>query len=84
MTTLSNGIKVATERSAGQTATVGVWCGAGSRNESIATSGAAFLTAHMLDRGSASLSATEVNATIENMGARGYHSHQREFTTHGI
>lgn len=84
MTTLSNGIKVATEASAGKTATVGVWCGAGSRHETLATSGAAFLTSHMLDRGSASLSASEVCANIESMGARGYHTHQREFTTHGM
>ena len=38
----------------------------------------------MLDRGSASRNAQEVSAALEDMGARLYHTHQREFTTHGI
>jgi processing peptidase subunit beta len=75
---------VATEKHGGQTATVGVWCGAGSRHENLENSGAAFLTCNMIDRGSHSLSAHEVNAQIEEIGAKGYHTHEREYTTHGI
>lgn len=83
-TTLSNGIQVATERIEGQTASVGVWCGAGSRNESIETSGTSYLTGHMLERGTNSQSALDIQRSLENMGARPFHTHEREFTTHGI
>jgi processing peptidase subunit beta len=58
--------------------------GSGSRHETLETSGVAFLTCNMIDRGSHSLSAHDVNSRIEDIGARGHHTHEREFTTHGI
>jgi predicted Zn-dependent peptidase len=58
--------------------------GSGSRHETLETSGAAFVTCNMIDRGSNSLSAHEVNQKIEDIGARGFHTHEREFTTHGL
>jgi len=58
--------------------------GSGSRHETLETSGASFVTCNMIDRGSKSLSAHDVNAIVEDIGARGYHTHQREFTTHGF
>ena len=75
---------MATEFNNEATATIGVWCGAGSRHETMENSGASFVTCNMIDRGSQSRSSEEVNKIIEDMGARGHHTHQREFTTHGI
>lgn len=48
MTTLSNGIRVCTERTGHQTASVGVFVGAGSRHEDLETSGTAYLLEKML------------------------------------
>lgn len=42
------------------------------------------MTCNMIDRGSNSRSAHEVNSEIEAIGARGFHTHEREFTTHGL
>lgn len=70
MTTLSNGIRVCTEKTSHQTASVGVFVGAGSRNENLETSGTAYLLEKMLARGTPSLSRSDISQTIENMGAR--------------
>jgi len=43
MTTLPNGIRVATEKTATQTATVGFYFGAGSRNDTLGTSGVSYV-----------------------------------------
>jgi len=75
---------VATEKRAGELATAGLWMGSGSRNETYETSGIAFAAANAIDRGSNSTSAQQVNQRIEDMGARGWHTHEREFTTHGL
>ena len=70
MTTLSNGIRVCTEKTSHQTASVGVFVGAGSRHENLETSGTAYLLEKMLTRGTPSLSRSDISQTIENMGAR--------------
>jgi len=70
MTTLSNGIRVCTERTSHQTASVGVFVGAGSRHEDLETSGSAYLLEKMLARGTTSRSKSEIAETIESMGAR--------------
>jgi processing peptidase subunit beta len=70
MTTLSNGIRVCTERTSHQTASVGVFVGAGSRNEDLETSGTAYLLEKMFFRGTPSHSKSDITQTIENMGAR--------------
>jgi len=44
MTTLPNGIRVATEKTAASTATVGFYFGAGSRNDTLGTSGVSYIT----------------------------------------
>lgn len=46
-TTLSNGIKVCTEATPGATSFVGVYVGAGSRNESMGTTGVSYLLQKM-------------------------------------
>ncbi len=47
LTTLPNGIRVATERGFGETATVGVWVDTGSRYESAETNGVAHFLEHL-------------------------------------
>jgi len=70
ITTLPNGIRVATEKSNSQTATVGVYFGAGSRQDTLETTGAAHLLRTMLTRGTASRSKAEFAEEVEGMGAR--------------
>lgn len=47
VTTLDNGIRVASEDSGAPTATVGIWIDAGSRHESDANNGVAHFLEHM-------------------------------------
>lgn len=70
VTTLSNGIRVCSERIAGATANVSVYVRAGSRNEDLETTGTAYLLQKMALRGTNSRSKTELAEEIENMGAR--------------
>jgi len=51
VTTLSNGIRVATERTASQHATIGVYGGYGSRNDTLATSGISNIANELASRG---------------------------------
>jgi hypothetical protein len=51
MTTISNGIRVCTESWNSPTAAVGVFIGAGSRNETLATSGSAHFLEHLNFKG---------------------------------
>ena len=81
MTTLSNGIRVCTERTSHQSASVGVFVGAGSRNDGYETSGTAYLLERMLTRGTTSRSKSEIDETIENMGARFQSQTSRENTS---
>lgn len=60
MTTLSNGIRVCTERTSHQTASVSVFVGAGSRNEDLETSGSAYLLEKMFLRGTSSRNKSEI------------------------
>lgn len=48
MTALGNGLRVATENSDSETATVGVWIGAGSRFENNSNNGVAHFLEHMI------------------------------------
>lgn len=48
VTTLSNGMRVASENLEGETATVGIWIDAGSRFESEANNGTAHFLEHMV------------------------------------
>lgn len=47
MTTLGNGLRVASEHADSETATVGLWIGAGSRFETPANNGVAHFLEHM-------------------------------------
>lgn len=46
--TLSNGIRVVTQKTHDETATVGLWVGSGSRYETAETNGAAHFLEHMI------------------------------------
>ncbi len=78
---MSNGIRVCTERTSHQSASVGVFVGAGSRNEDLETSGTAYLLEKMLQRGTTSKSKNEISLEIENMGARFQSKTDREVSS---
>jgi len=69
ITTLSNGLMVATERMpAIATATLGVWVGTGSRHERPHEHGLSHLIEHMAFKGTARRSARQIAEDIENVG----------------
>lgn len=69
MTTLPNGMRVATETHPyAQTATVGVWIDAGSRYESRETNGTAHFLEHLAFKGTNRRSVKQLEVEIENMG----------------
>jgi predicted Zn-dependent peptidase len=69
ITRLSNGLTVATEAMPGvATATLGVWVGAGSRNERPEEHGLSHLIEHMAFKGTATRSARQIAEDIENVG----------------
>jgi processing peptidase subunit beta len=70
LTTLSNGLTVATESQPhAQTATVGVWIDAGSRAETDATNGTAHFLEHMAFKGTGRRSQHALELEVENLGA---------------
>ncbi|WP_262030256.1 M16 family metallopeptidase [Microvirga sp. Mcv34] len=69
ITTLSNGLMVATEQMpAIATATLGVWVGTGSRHERPYEHGLSHLIEHMAFKGTARRSARQIAEDIENVG----------------
>jgi len=68
MTTISNGIKVCTESWNSPVAAVGVFIGAGSRHETLETSGAAHFLEHLHFKGTKRRSRTQLEKEVENMG----------------
>ncbi|MBK3398596.1 MULTISPECIES: pitrilysin family protein [Methylobacterium] len=69
ITRLANGLTVATEAMPGlATATLGVWVGAGSRNERPEEHGLSHLIEHMAFKGTATRSARQIAEDIENVG----------------
>jgi predicted Zn-dependent peptidase len=69
ITRLDNGFTVATERMPEiATATLGVWVGAGSRNEKPHEHGLSHLIEHMAFKGTARRSARQIAEDIENVG----------------
>ncbi|DAZ98214.1 TPA: hypothetical protein N0F65_005346 [Lagenidium giganteum] len=68
VTTLANGLRVASEGSHGETATVGVWIGAGSRFETAKNNGAAHFLEHMAFKGTSKRTQQQLEMEIENMG----------------
>lgn len=69
VTTLSNGLRVATEDYGLPTATVGIWIDAGSRFETEKTNGTAHFLEHMAFKGTSRRSQTDLELEVENMGA---------------
>lgn len=68
VTTLPSGLRVASEGSHGETATVGVWIGAGSRYETAQNNGAAHFLEHMAFKGTSKRTQHQLEVEIENMG----------------
>lgn len=68
-TALENGLRVASEDSGAQTATVGLWIDAGSRYEDGSNNGVAHFLEHMAFKGTAKRSQTDLELEIENLGA---------------
>ncbi|KAK0201581.1 Metalloenzyme, LuxS/M16 peptidase-like protein [Desarmillaria ectypa] len=70
ITTLSNGLTVATESQPHvQTATVGVWIDAGSRAETDKTNGTAHFLEHMAFKGTGRRTQHSLEVEVENIGA---------------
>lgn len=65
---MSNGLRVASEGSHGETATVGVWIDSGSRCETPENNGVAHFLEHMAFKGTAKRAQRELELEIENMG----------------
>jgi len=65
----TNGIRVASEASYGETAAVGVWIDAGSRYETPKNNGAAHFLEHMAFKGTKTRTQKQLEIEIENMGA---------------
>lgn len=70
MTTLSNGIRVATEYWPSATSAIGVFIGAGSRDETLETSGSAHFLEHLHFKGTSNRSRTQIEKDVENLGAQ--------------
>ncbi|XP_020098682.1 probable mitochondrial-processing peptidase subunit beta, mitochondrial [Ananas comosus] len=83
ITTLPNGIRVATQPYTSHThvASVGVWIDAGSRFEEPGTNGTAHFLEHMIFKGTRRRTVQSLEEEIENMGARLNAYTSREQTT---
>lgn len=83
VTTLPNGLRVATESNlASRSATVGVWIDAGSRFETDETNGTAHFLEHMIFKGTEKRTARTLEEEIENMGGHLNAYTSREQTTY--
>jgi len=69
VSTLENGLRVATEDSGIPTCTVGLWIDAGSRFENENNNGVAHFLEHMAFKGTKSRGQTDLELEVENMGA---------------
>ncbi|XP_056001359.1 mitochondrial-processing peptidase subunit beta-like [Ostrea edulis] len=69
VSTLPNGMRVATESLGSPTCTVGLWVDVGSRYETAKNNGAAHFLEHMFFKGTGKRSRTQLELEVENMGA---------------
>lgn len=69
LSTINNGVRVATENSGASTATLGLWIDAGSRYENTKNNGVAHFLEHMAFKGTSKRSQTDLELEIENLGA---------------
>mmetsp|Transcript_22373 Transcript_22373/g.55115 ORF Transcript_22373/g.55115 Transcript_22373/m.55115 type:complete len:514 (+) Transcript_22373:43-1584(+) len=70
VTSLPNGMRVATEKTAGESVCVGVFIKSGSRYETDESNGSAHFLEHMFFKGSKNKSQGQLELDIENMGCR--------------
>merc|ERR1719424_345882 len=68
VSTLPNQLRVASESTGGETATVGMWIDTGSRYESDSDNGVAHFLEHMAFKGTAKRSQLQLEMEVENMG----------------
>ncbi len=68
VTHINNGVRVASETTHGETATVGVWIDAGSRYENEKNNGAAHFLEHMAFKGTKNRTQKQLEVEIENIG----------------
>ncbi|XP_067315512.1 cytochrome b-c1 complex subunit 1, mitochondrial [Pseudorasbora parva] len=69
VTTLSNGLRVASEETNQATCTVGLWIGCGSRYESEKNNGAGFFLEHMAFKGTKKHPQSALEQAVESIGA---------------
>jgi len=81
VTTLPNGVRVATKESFSETASVGVYLDAGVRNETAETQGATALLENLTLTGTAKRPAAKLEAEIESMGGALDVSYGREHSS---
>ena len=78
---LPNGLRIITEAMPGvRSASIGVWVGTGSRDESPRLSGASHFLEHLLFKGTASRSALEISASMDAVGGEFNAFTAREYT----
>ncbi|KAJ8972449.1 hypothetical protein NQ314_000182 [Rhamnusium bicolor] len=70
VTSLTNGIRIATEDWGSQTATVGIWIDAGSRYENSKNNGVAHFMEHMAFKGTGKRTQSQLEIEIEDLGAQ--------------
>ena len=81
MTTLSGGERVITERVDGvRSASIGLWIGAGSRDESVAKAGVSHFIEHLLFKGTERFDAVRIAELFDNMGGELNAATSRETT----
>jgi predicted Zn-dependent peptidase len=78
---LPNGLRIVTEAMPGvRSASIGVWVGTGSRDESPRLSGASHFLEHLLFKGTPSRSALEISASMDAVGGEFNAFTAREYT----
>ena len=79
-TVLDNGLRVCSESRSGMLTSVGVFIKAGSRNETLETSGVAHFLEHLNFKGTSKRTRRQLEVEIENMGAHLNAYTTREYT----
>ncbi|EDV29727.1 uncharacterized protein TRIADDRAFT_63547 [Trichoplax adhaerens] len=82
VTTIDNGLRIASEDSGSLTATIGLWIDAGSRFENDDTNGVAHFLEHMIFKGTKRRSQLALEVEIENMGGHLNAYTSREMTVY--
>lgn len=83
ITTLPNGLRVATDTMAGlESATLGFWVGVGARHEPEDANGVAHLVEHMLFKGTPTRTAFDISAQMEDVGGHLNAYTSREMTAY--